>query len=293
MEHQKSSTIYLLLVAWIFLAFVINSFLSASGIVELWQLVTPQVFLWVIYAFLVWKIYRAKNFKVTERKISYLVIIVFFIWFFLASIAPLELFGKVPELKRQIHSLDYSLYWQTYPQYSSLPGVVFLTNTTITTVGDFSVNNPITVHVTIFDANVSDLLSYYDSVGFQGGYMYNKTDKSIDNIGSAALYLTETGDNVYEAEATLVFLAEGPVIGPLLLPIGPNLPPMPILKDIMTTDWYISSVANTLAILYTQTTLKVAWQIGAFSVIALQPALVAILMEEKPLCKYPKRGRKN
>jgi len=60
------------------------------------------------------------------------------------------------------------------------------------------------------------------------------------------------------------------------------------MPDILT----ITGVSDTLATIYTQSNLRMAWLLGSFSIIALEHALEKILLEDSSIQKQvPKKGK--
>ncbi|MBE3116921.1 hypothetical protein IMZ68_06920 [Candidatus Bathyarchaeota archaeon] len=97
---------------------------------------------------------------------------------------------------------------------------------------------------------------------------------------SAIIYLKNNGDGTYSGEGDIVWLVEGPTyMGEVINnPVGHNLNLDTSQANSVLT---ISSAADTLTTHFSQSTAKLAWQIGSFSIIVLEPAFEAILLKEE------------
>lgn len=100
-------------------------------------------------------------------------------------------------------------------------------------------------------------------------------------MSSLIIYLRDNGDGTYVGESEVVWLVEGATYMAEVInnPIGSHF----TLDTFMGADsaLIISSVSDTLAIQSTQSTARLSWQIGSFSIIVLQPILEAIILKEK------------
>jgi len=242
-----------------------------------------------------WKIKVRKwkdNFKWTKRKVGFITLTAFLIVFLTISVLPESYFLGAPPIQY------FSEYTNVETQIAPLPSFTFDQHVILTAIGSFSVNNPIHVKIIINNVNVTNLLAYYDAVilydGYPLTYKLNSTQITPDQE-QIKLAPYPNNPNVYIAEGDVRFLTAGTTY--LLFVPNPaqnihwtgvviystmekNAPP------VIT----ITGVSDTLSTHFSESTAKIAWEVGAFGIIILQPVLEAILVrEEKPITIPPQK----
>ncbi len=100
-------------------------------------------------------------------------------------------------------------------------------------------------------------------------------------MNSVIIYLKDNGDGTYFGEKDIVWLQEGSsyISEVINNPVGRHVP-ITIYEN-STTVLTVSSASDTLTMHFTASTARLAWQIGSFSLIILQPVFEAILLKEK------------
>jgi len=164
--------------------------------------------------------------------------------------------------------------------YADFPAVHFESTTTFTAIGSFSVNNPIHVKVVITNVNLTNFLANYNVVSFLKGYSYPIKFNPDGTILNAIITLRDVGNGTFLGENDVVWLVEGPTY---MIEI-PNSPetftfyvPTSMNENPIIT---ISGVSDTLSTHFSQATAKIAWQIGSFSIVILEPIFEAILLKD-------------
>ena len=213
----------------------------------------------------------------TSRKktLNLVIIAVFFAWFITVSFMPLEWFIQVPKLRftqTQNRSIPISTSQTSFV-------ISYETIVTFSAIGSFSVNNPVTVDITIKNANVSNFLAFFQGYIFSYAYSYPLEYEKYGNMKSGEISLSNSGNGEYRGTGQLIWLQEGST---WLLPLPYNPPVYSLAQFQQSGDpvVYISGVSDTLATTFSESTAKLAWQLSAFSVIVLQPVLEAILLKE-------------
>ncbi|MGD0405073.1 MAG: hypothetical protein ABSB10_00265 [Candidatus Bathyarchaeia archaeon] len=211
-----------------------------------------------------------------KKKLNLAILIFFLAWFITASSIPKEDYLSVPSLSITQHE-DASV---------SLTNNAILSyhmDVTFSAIGSFSVNNPITVTVNITNVNVTNvnspnLLAYGVGIVFLNAVSY-PVDGS-NNEYSGVVFLNDVGNGEYQGTNQLVWLQDGQTWA--VLTTGKPLVQIPYSyftssQPILT----ISGVSDTLSIIFSQNTAKIAWQLSAFSVIILQPVLEALFLKKQ------------
>jgi hypothetical protein len=142
----------------------------------------------------------------------------------------------------------------------------------LTASGSLSVNNHVYVHVTLTDANISNLLQYYGWIGFTGAYNISTVGNQEQAPNLAFIPITASSTaNEYMAAATIVWLEQGPT-WPILFPTsgGQFIIKQPDVEK-GTPVTTIASVADTLSVENSVREQQLTWILVGFSVLALQP----------------------
>jgi hypothetical protein len=167
--------------------------------------------------------------------------------------------------------------------YPDAPPISYSYELTFTASGAFSVNNPVNVKVVFKNVNITNFLDSYCGVSFS--YAYNSPIQFSEQhpANSAIIYLNKTAEGTYSGEDDVVWLAEGPTI---MVEVVKNPANRAFTASILNSEssvLTISSVSDTLAMSLSQSSAKLAWLIGSFSIIVLEPAFDAIwVKDEKP-----------
>ncbi|MBN1245231.1 hypothetical protein JXA31_06525 [Candidatus Bathyarchaeota archaeon] len=230
---------------------------------------------------------QKEKFEWTRRKIGLIVLVAFLIVFLLISAFPESHFVGAPPIQYfAVGTVEVNYHLSGYPSVHFDQDIIF------SAIGSFSVNNPVHVKILISNVNVTDFLSYYDSVTFTNGYP-NPIEWDSQYVTPFPMKIKLEKDTTNTAyfigEGDLVWLTEGPTYC-LLYPNTDqyfNIPYTNITesKSVIT----ITGVSDTLSTHFSEATAKIAWQIGSFSIIILQPVFEAILLKEpKPPTKLQK-----
>jgi len=212
-----------------------------------------------------------------RRKIGVIIVVFFVIVFFIIWFAPATWFVSIPEIKMTVAGIANN---RLYPD---APPVSYRYELTFTASGAFSVNNPIHVKVVLKNVNMTNFLDYYCGVSFS--YAYNSPIQFSEQhpADSIIIYLNKTEGGTYSGEDDVVWLAEGQTC---MIEVINNPANRAFASDILnqaSSVLTISSVSETLAMSLSQSTAKLAWQLGSFSIIVLEPAFEAIwVKDEKP-----------
>jgi hypothetical protein len=206
-----------------------------------------------------------------KRKIGVIVLILWLAIFLLVSYLPESFFLGAPSI--HYYSDELGNTWQA----PGCPGITYSQALSFSAIGSFSVNNPIDVTVHIFGVNMSasDFLSNYPTV--------IKPNSNL--VLPLALEMNLTVDKAHSGwfvgKGTVVFSTEGTT---WLIPLAKNQP-IPTLNMSNFVGFpsaiTITGVSDTLATHFDEATAKIAWQIGTFSIILLEPVLESILLKEK------------
>ena len=235
-----------------------------------------------------WKLSEWKEkFEWTRRKIGLIVLVVFLIVFLVISVTPESFFVGAPPIEFfAVGTVEVNYDLEGYPSVRFDQDIIF------SAIGSFSVNNPIYVKIFISNVNITDFLSYYDSVTFTNGYpIHIEFDPRYVTPFPMKIKLEQDSTNTayFIGEGDVVWLIEGPTIS-LLYPKTDQYFNIPYhnlneSQSVIT----ITGVTDTLATHFSQATAKIAWQISSFSIIILQPVFEAILLKKtKPITKSPK-----
>jgi hypothetical protein len=215
----------------------------------------------------------------TQRRILGLsVVIAFLAVFLIISAIPEDYFLVVPTITVS-RSGEYN---GGYPQVG-YPSVSYSEQFIFSTTGSFSVNNPVTVKVNITNVNITDFLTFYRGIAFPDAYPSSNINFSLNGVpDNAIIALKDDGNGTYTGENTIVWLFEGPTY-PILVPTNITASFSQETPPPSGTILTIASISDTLSIKFNESTSKLAWQLGSFGIVALEPAFEAIfLKEEKP-----------
>lgn len=216
------------------------------------------------------------NFKWTKRKIGTIVLIAFVTVFLIISLLPESLFVNVPQLRLTRAGKVYSSHI-----YPNTPPISYRFELTFTATGTFSVNNPVHVKVILKNMNISNFLDYFCGVTFTNAYTYPIEYHEDFPMNSVIIYLKNNGDGTYSGQGDVVWLVEGSTYISEVInnPLGHTVPIS--MYENASSVLTISSVSDTLTLHFTASTARLAWQIGSFSIIVLQPVFEAILLKDK------------
>lgn len=221
------------------------------------------------------------TFEWTRRKIGIIVLISFLAVFITISFIPESWFIGAP-------SITYVASFTTDDKmYADFPAVHFESTTTFTAIGSFSVNNPIHVKVVLKNVNLTNFLSYYNVISFLKGYSVSITFNPDGTILNAIITLRDAGNGTYVGEGDVIWLVEGPTY---MIEI-PNSPltfqfyvPRAMNENPIIT---ISGVSDTVSTHFSEATAKLAWQVGSFSIIVLEPVFEGDSFEGREIKTAP------
>lgn len=177
--------------------------------------------------------------------------------------------SSVPSITVPVNIHHNVLYWK-----GTEPPVGVDLEILLTASGALSVNNPVRVHVNLLNANVSDLIHYYNRLSFtdayQSGVNPNPNQAPI-TAGIPIVAGTHVGE--YVADGTIVWLLEGPTWVYLAPNVATDL--RIIAQDVQSGDpiVQIGSVSDTLSIQNSIAEYRLSWIVVGFSVLMLQPIL--------------------
>ena len=203
----------------------------------------------------------------TKRKIAYVLLIGFILidgfGFFYANVPRVT----IPALMNVPIG-----YWVNIAPPVSVEVQIWLTAS-----GALSVNNPVTVRAIVTDANVTDLLRYYNAISFTDAY---QTDGSQNAKIPLKANPSTTGE--YDADGTIIWLIEGPTWVIFLPNTEKNI--VANRADVTKGDAVaqIASIGDTLSIQNSVTEQRLTWVLVGFSVLMLQPILEALFLKENP-----------
>ena len=214
----------------------------------------------------------------TRRRIGICVIVIFLIWFLTATFMPLSCFLGVPTISSTVQA-DKDFQGPTSSGGQQLPNGIANFSLTFSAIGSFSVNNPIHIKVFDFRVNISDFLKYYAGLGFFG-FEYPIKYDSQGLMTYGIVKLTDNHDGTYSGEADMIWMDETPVmiVG---VPQGISIIRKTSLPAGSVPILTIGPVSDTLSVYLTESTSKLAWQLGSFSIIILEPALEAIFLKKR------------
>ena len=195
--------------------------------------------------------------------------------FLTISLLPESCFINVPKLmKTQAGTAFTHLYKET-------PAIQYRFELTFSTIGAFSVNNPVHVKVVLKDLNITNFSDYFCGVSFTDAYSSPIEYYEDSPMNSVIIYIENNGDGTYSGEGGVIWLLEGPTYMAEVIndPVGHVIPRDTFIDT--NSVLIISSVSDTLAIQFTQSTARLSWQIGSFGILVLQPIAEAILLKEK------------
>jgi len=210
-----------------------------------------------------------------RKKLNLVILLIFGIWLAVASLIPAQDYLPIPTLTASQSGTFYVGIISSRGNFT----ISYQCNMTFTATGSFSVNNPVTVVLSVGNANVSNLLGYGGGIMFLHSVNYPLESSNNQYIGVIVLHTV--GNGVYQGKGQLVWQQEGQTWG-LLAPYGNiySIPESAFLNSgqpILT----ISGVSDTLSMIFSESTTKVAWQIGSFSIVFLQPVFEAIFLKEE------------
>lgn len=213
----------------------------------------------------------------TGRRVIALVLFALFVSSIItvSKILPDSFFIEIPQLIATQAGTSDSHIW------IDAPAIHFRYEVTFIADGSISVNNPVHVKVKLKELNRTDFLEHYSGVTFSHAYKSPIEYKENRIINSVIIYLNDMGDGTYFGEEMVVWGFEGPSYMTEVIkdPTGRHIPST--VYENSTAVVNVSGVADTLALKLTATTNRLAWQIGSFGILVLQPILEAIFLKEK------------
>ncbi len=164
------------------------------------------------------------------------------------------------------------------PPNSQIPPISATISYELTAEGSISALNPITVIVTISDANNSDLSQYYQAIGFYGS-IFNSNSPTNSTTNSSTLQMPgfvkfgKQPDGTYNGTGNLIWPTDSDVYTFFIpqpwyvwkLNAGPQNGEMPITN--------ISGIADTLSWKDREQTIRLALISCGFGVLLIQPAV--------------------
>lgn len=221
------------------------------------------------------------NKAATRRKIWGVLVCLFLISFFSILFAPLDYFFNAPLLKYSVTGNDSDM---AYSADYELPNVAYSYKLFFEAKGSFSVNNKISVYVTLYNirgVSEADFSKYFTGVSFTHCYAYPLNVDYDNSIYSAVIQLEPVGNGYFKGSMDVVWMIDGPTWGPSLVPNvsewGISLVKLNQNPPILT----IASVQDTLSVQYNEIATKITLIIGSFSFLALAPALEVILLKKR------------
>lgn len=148
--------------------------------------------------------------------------------------------------------------------------------------GSVSVNNPVHVHVTLTNANVSNLLQYYNGLSFTDAYSTTVCQNDRPTPDLVKIPITPSSLNEYEADGTIVWLLEGPTWPFLVLNTSTNLMINAVHVQSGDAAIVVASVSDTLSVRNTAIETALTFVLVGFSVLMLQPILEALSLKSPP-----------
>jgi hypothetical protein len=159
-----------------------------------------------------------------------------------------------------------------------LPAISATVKYEFAATGSISAQNPIEITVTLYDINATNLLDYYQAVGFLGAVFNSNTNVTAKNNSETYGFVKFEGqpDGMYNGTSMLIWQAESDVYAflvpqswyPWKLNSGPAAGQTPIA--------HISVIADTLAWKYTEENTRLMLIAIGFSVLMLQPVFGAV-----------------
>lgn len=167
------------------------------------------------------------------------------------------------------------------------PPVSYKANITLTTIGYYTALNPIGAKVTVYKANVTDLLTYFSSVIF-----LNASSPAGGASHPGILQLTQTGTGVYTAQGTIVFDTPPAFTAQILVPVnktpGPGVVPVhvsslatpAVVKEVQPTavPYTVGPASLNDSIAKDENNSKVEAAAASAAVLVLEPILEATLI---------------
>ncbi len=217
-----------------------------------------------------------KDKRTRKQSIGLTFILLFLIVFFTIFFIPQQAFYEPQKITITLAFGDEQFNYGN----ANLPAGLYNYKATMTATGSFSVNNPVTITFEITYVNITNFLTYYNGVTFNGAYPYPLN--STNGEYTATLRFKDTGNGTYTAEGKVVWLIEGPT-APIILPnTNAQISVMSSQQPTSTTAMLtISSVSDTLAFKSSEYSVKLTWLIGSFSILLLEPLFEAIFVKER------------
>jgi hypothetical protein len=156
-----------------------------------------------------------------------------------------------------------------------------------TATGAFSVNNPIHVHATLLNVNITNFLDYYFALSFTDAYDTSVVQSQTETPVSGHLNLTasQTSRGMgYVADGTLVWLCDGPTWPMIIMNPNPSISPVLSSPSVQVGNpiLTISSISDTLSIQGSLVEQRLTWILVGFSILMLQPIFEALFVKENP-----------
>jgi len=195
--------------------------------------------------------------------------------------------------ENQVASVPFSENRTFGPASFGIPTITADITYTFTAEGSLSAQNPVTAKVMINDVNVSNLLLYYQGVGFLGA-MANwatpqpsntsaptPTPATQNNVTYGIAHHEQLPNGTYEGYAQLIYQSEFDVYTFLVpqswYPWQVNATP-PTGQQPIT---HISGVADTLTWRYGEETTKIALVTAGFVVLVAQQAIEVVFRRQR------------
>ena len=221
-----------------------------------------------------------------KRVVSGVILIVaglFFMYAFVVVSVPNDEFATLAAFK--IPARD-SLGYQTYAMNGGQNKPIFFdAGFNFSASGSLSVNNPITVHVEIYNTNDSSFSTDYIAASFTWCYPLKDDWANSGNLNSCVIPLHPAGQSthgtLYEGTGTFKWLQSGPSYL-WLIPnnaswILNNQDLLPQYEQIALT---VNPVSDTLSTQFNLDTLRLTYILVGLGVLALQPVLETFLWPE-------------
>jgi hypothetical protein len=179
----------------------------------------------------------------------------------------------------QLHEADY---WSTEPNVNVTLNFLF------TAQGSLSVNNPVTVYVTITDANVSNLLQYYGWIALTGAYDPSTVGNSKQAPNIAFIPITASSTpNEYTASGKIVWLEEGSTWPYLIPAYGGRIIVTQPAVEVGTPVATIESVSDTLSVQMSIREEQLSWVLVGIGILAFQPIIATFILKDNPQFPQP------
>lgn len=207
--------------------------------------------------------------RLTRRKLNVVLIVAFAFAFGLSLFLPLDTFAAfIPSIK-VVDNIPITL------QIGQAPPIKIDRSIELDAQGTFSAYNHIHMHAVFYSANISNWNSYYCCIAIA------TTGPRIIFDSNSNFDLHSLGNGTYYADGGFT------VLGPTDLRIA--LAPMPFneTRDIAAINRQvpstvnITSVSDTLTLDFAESTIRISFILGSFSILLLQPILEGILFEDK------------